>query len=48
MTDHQSKPKYRNLANPKQTWDGIGKRPAWLDHDGLEGELGRANQATRA
>lgn len=23
-------PKYRNPANPAQTWGGIGKRPEWL------------------
>ena len=24
------KPKYRNTANPEQTWAGRGKRPRWL------------------
>lgn len=24
------KPKYRNSANPEQTWAGRGKRPRWL------------------
>lgn len=24
------KPKYRNPANPEQTWTGRGKKPGWL------------------
>lgn len=24
------KPKYRNPANPEQTWTGHGKKPGWL------------------
>lgn len=24
-------PKYRNGANPEQTWSGRGKRPRWLE-----------------
>jgi DNA-binding protein H-NS len=27
-------PKYRNPANPKQTWTGRGRQPGWIK-DGL-------------
>jgi DNA-binding protein H-NS len=29
-------PKYRNPANPEQTWTGRGKAPAWVDVVGRE------------
>lgn len=30
-------PKYRNPADPTQTWTGIGKRPAWIkSYDDIE------------
>ena len=27
----KSKPKYRNPGNPKQTWTGKGRKPAWIE-----------------
>lgn len=29
-------PKYRNPANPEQTWTGRGRKPQWV-HDALHG-----------
>lgn len=26
----KSSPKYRNPADPKQTWTGMGRKPAWI------------------
>ena len=36
-------PRYRNPANPKQTWSGMGRKPQWfidhLQHGGSEHDL---------
>ena len=31
----KAKPKYRNPANPEQTWSGRGRKPQWI-HDALK------------
>ncbi len=30
----KAKPKYRNPANPEQTWSGRGRKPQWI-HDAV-------------
>lgn len=30
----KSSPKYRNPADPKQTWTGMGRKPQWI-HDAI-------------